>query len=80
MHVMTSITIRNVPADTHAELSARASLAGRSLQEYLLGKLNEIARRPDPTVVLERIRARAEASGIQLSAEQILKDRDADRT
>ena len=75
----TSITIRNVPADTHAELCARAGLAGQSLQEYLLAKLIDIARRPDMKVLLERIRARVEAAGLHVSAEEIVEARDADR-
>lgn len=33
------IQIRNVPEEVHAELTARAALAGQSLQEFLLGRL-----------------------------------------
>lgn len=74
-----SITIRDVPDDTTAELAARAAATGRSLQEYLRGRLVEMARLPDPDVMVARVRARKAATGGALSAEQILDHRDADR-
>jgi plasmid stability protein len=74
-----SITIRDVPDDTTAELAARAAATGRSLQEYLRGRLVEMARLPDADVMLARVRARKAATGGTLSASQILDDRDADR-
>jgi plasmid stability protein len=74
-----SITIRDVPDDTTAELAARAAATGRSLQEYLRGRLVEMARLPDADVMLARVRARTAATGGTLSASQILDDRDADR-
>ena len=36
---MPSITIRNVPDETHEELAARAAASGKSLQEYLRAEL-----------------------------------------
>lgn len=74
-----SITIRDVPDDTTAELAARAAVTGRSLQEYLRGRLVEMARLPDPEVMLARLRARKAATGGTLSAAEILEHRDADR-
>jgi plasmid stability protein len=74
-----SITIRDVPDDTTAELAARAAVTGRSLQEYLRGRLVEMARLPDPEVMLARLRARKAATGGNLSAADILEHRDADR-
>jgi plasmid stability protein len=74
-----SITIRDVPDDTTAELSARAAATGRSLQEYLRGRLIEMSLSPDPEVMLARVRARKAATGGALSVEQILEARDADR-
>ena len=76
---MPSITIRNVPAETRDELAARAASTGRSLQEYLRGELIELARRPDPEVLVARIRERVERAGTRLTREQILAFRDADR-
>jgi antitoxin FitA len=76
---MASITIRNVPADVHDELAARAARSGQSLQEYLLAALTSLAARPDVRTVLDRARARVEATGSGLSAEQILEALDEGR-
>ena len=76
---MASVTIRDVPEDTRDELAARAALSGRSLQEYLRTKLIELARRPDPEVLLARVHERKRRTGSQLSGERILDHRDADR-
>ena len=73
------MTIRNVPAETADELAARAALTGRSLQEYLRAQLIALAARPDPEVVVQRMRARKARTGSRLTAESILSHRDADR-
>lgn len=65
---MASVTIRDVPDETRDELAARAALTGRSLQEYLRAKLIELGRRPDPEVLLARVRERKLRTGSQLSA------------
>ena len=74
-----SITIRNVPEETGEELAARAALTGRSLQEYLRAQLIELARRPDPEVLMARVQARKGSTGSAISAKAILAHRDADR-
>lgn len=74
-----SITIRDVPNETRDELAARAARSGRSLQEYLRMHLVELARRPDPGVLIARIRERKERTGTTLARERILAHRDADR-
>lgn len=74
-----SITIRDVPDETSAELAARAALTGRSLQEYLRARLVELANSPDSEVWLSRVRARKAATGGSISADRILAHRDADR-
>ena len=79
MHVMGSITIREVPDDTRDELAARAARSGRSLQEFLRSELVELARRPDPQALMARVRERKQATGSRLSADRILEHRDADR-
>lgn len=76
---MTSITVRDVPDATRDELASRARASGRSLQEYLRAELIELARRPDLTEHVERIRARKEAARSHLSAAEILELRDVDR-
>jgi antitoxin FitA len=74
-----SITIRNVPDETRNELAARAALSGRSLQEYLLARLIELAATPDNATLMARVRERVTAMGTVLSPEKILECRDADR-
>jgi len=74
-----SITVRDVPDATCEELASRAALTGRSLQEYLRGELIEIARRPDPGVLVAQIRERKARTGSELTRERILSHRDADR-
>jgi antitoxin FitA len=74
-----SITIRDVPDDAAAELAARATMTGRSLQEYLRARLIELAETPDAEVVMARIRDRKSATGSKISANRILAHRDTDR-
>lgn len=74
-----SITIRDVPDETTAELAARAAATGRSLQEYLRGRLVDLAAQPDAEVMLVRLRERKRATGGTLSADVIVDHRDAGR-
>jgi plasmid stability protein len=74
-----SITIRDVPDDTAAELAARAALTGRSLQEYLRARLVELAQAPDAEVLMAKVRARKHATGGSIDSAKILAYRDADR-
>jgi plasmid stability protein len=74
-----SITVRNVPEPTRDELASRAARSGRSLQEYLLHQLIELARRPDIDTVLSRVAGRKEATGSKLTADKILRHRARDR-
>jgi len=74
-----SVTIRDVPDEVRDELAARAARAGQSLQEYLRAQLTELARRPSPDALWERVRHRLLATDTRLSAHDILEFRDADR-
>ena len=76
---MPSITIRDVPQATRDELAARAAGAGQSLQEYLRSTLIGLADKPDIGLILSEIRHRKLASGVRLTADEILHHRDADR-
>lgn len=76
---MTTITVRDVPAEVRDELAARAARAGRSLQEHLRIELIELASRPSASDWLRDVQRRKAASGSRLSREQILGHRDADR-
>lgn len=74
-----TITIRDVPDEVRDELAARAALAGRSLQEHLRAELIGLAAKPSVAALVESIRRRKQAAGTELTPEQILGDRDADR-
>lgn len=71
---MPSITIRNVPDDTHAELSSRAALSGQSLQEYLRAHLIALAARPDMKALMAQIHERKVRTGTNVPIEAILAD------
>jgi len=51
---MPNVLVRDLPADVHAALSRRASDAGQSLQQYLVGELTKLATRPTLAEVLDR--------------------------
>jgi antitoxin FitA len=73
------ITIRDVPAKVRDELAARAALQGQSMQEYLRAELERLAARPTVHGWLEQVRKRKRSSQIRVSAQDIVKARDADR-
>lgn len=73
------ITIRDVPAGVRDELAARAAAQGKSMQEFLLAELRRIAARPTIDVWLQQVRRRKRISQSRVTAEDILKARDADR-
>ena len=75
---MPSVQIKNVPADVHQVLRARAAEAGQSLQEYLLALLEEQARAPTLHELLERAGNRAGGSVPFAEAAELLRaERDA---
>lgn len=49
------IQIRNVPDDVHRRLKIRAASEGRSLSDYLLAELREIAQQPTLAEMRERL-------------------------
>jgi len=52
------IQVRNVPDTLHRSLKARAATAGKTLSDYLLGELREIAERPTLSEFRERLHTR----------------------
>lgn len=56
---MPGIQIKDVPAETHAELRRRAALSHQSLQEYLRLWLIDETSRPTLGEVLDRAGSRA---------------------
>lgn len=80
MHVMpVSMTIRDVPDETRAELAARAARAGQSLQEYVRAQLNALVATPDQAELWNRVRRRLRATGSSISTADILAAKDSDR-
>lgn len=77
---MATIQIRNVPEEVHRIYRARASAAGQSLQEYLLGELIEGAALRDPREIVAEVEAdlAANRSGFSRvsAAEIIRRDRE----
>ena len=74
---MPSVQIKSVPEDVHIELRRRAANQGKSLQEYLLGRLVEEARRPNLDDLLDRCRsAQWRSRFVPLRVEAVREDRD----
>jgi plasmid stability protein len=74
-----NITIRDVPEKVRDELAGRAASQGQSMQEFLRATLERLAARPTAESWLRQVRARKRAAQTRVSADQILKSRDADR-
>ena len=74
-----AITVRNVPKEVRDELAARAARSGRSLQEYLLIQLTQVASQPSVEETIVRARERAQLTETRLDPAVILADRDAER-
>ncbi len=69
------IQVRNVPEDLHRGLKARAATVGMSLSDYLLGELQEIARRPTLAEFRGRLHARKPISAALDTARLVREER-----
>jgi antitoxin FitA len=68
MSMSAMIQIRNVPDALHRKLKARAALLGKSLSDYLLENITQLAEKPS----LEEWRARlATREPLNLGAETV---------
>jgi antitoxin FitA len=74
---MSMIQIRNVPEEVHRELKARAARAGMTLSDYLMDLIRKASERPEPEVLLKRIRERAPVYPSELPAEAVRAEREA---
>lgn len=72
---MPNVQVRHVPDDVHRRLKAQASLAGQSLNEYLLARMADIASTPTVPELAARIRERGTYTGPS-SAAIIRAERD----
>jgi hypothetical protein len=70
------IQVRNVPEETYAELRRQADEAGLSLNRFLLGELERIARRGRNAEVLRRASRRR---GRRISSSSIVETLRAER-
>ena len=60
---MTTLYIRDVPAEVAETLKQRAASEGLSVSAYVAGVLAQIASRPTNTEVVERLRGRDRTGG-----------------
>jgi plasmid stability protein len=70
------VQIRNVPDELHRKMKSRAALAGKSLSDYLLAELREIAERPSLDELRARLAARSGFTPSIPSADVIRVERD----
>jgi len=72
---MANVQVRGVPEDVHRRLKSQAALSGRSLNDYLLDRMTDIAKLPTVPELAARIRERGPYAGPS-SASLIREDRD----
>jgi len=74
-----ALQIRNIPADVHRLLKARAAAAGMSLSDFLLVELTAVARRPTLDELVQRIESRPAVGRKLDSARAVRAEREARR-
>ena len=70
------IQIRNVPADLHRRLKARAALSGMSLSDFLLKQIRDVAERPTIEELRARLASRSAVTPSVEPAQVIREERD----
>jgi antitoxin FitA len=73
---MAMIQIRNVPEGLHRKLKARAAKQGKSLSDYLLGEISEVAEMPTLEEMFERLEQRSAENPVPTPTEMIREERD----
>lgn len=76
---MSTLQIRDVPAELHRTLKTRAVASGRSLSDYLLEILSREASQPTIDELLARIRLRGTVNPGTVGIETLRAERDAAR-
>lgn len=71
------VQIRNVPAEFHRRLKARAAIEGMSMSDYILREVRKALDRPTREEVLDRLRARPARRLKRSAAEVIRSERNA---
>jgi antitoxin FitA len=77
IHMSKMIQLRNVPDALHRSLKARAALSGRSLSDYLIAEIKEIAERPTLEEMRERLHRRKPVSGELDTVRAVREEREA---
>ena len=72
---MANVQVRGVPEEVHRRLKSQAALAGQSLNEFLLSRMEDIARTPTVPELAGRIRERGLRDSPS-TAELIREERD----
>ena len=75
---MSNLQVRNVPAELHRVLKAKAAMEGLSLSDFLLPELEKLAQRPTPRELRERLHRRSEMRSSPPAADVIRDRRDRD--
>jgi antitoxin FitA len=70
------VQIRNVPAEFHRRLKARAAMEGMSISDYILREVGKALERPTRQEVLARLRAQSVRRLESSPAEVIRAERD----
>jgi plasmid stability protein len=73
MSSVTMVQIRNVPADFHRRLKARAALEGMSMSDYILREMKKALDVPTRQEVLDRIRARR-IPALKVDVAQVIRE------
>jgi hypothetical protein len=71
LHMTKMIQVRNVPERVHRTLKARAAEAGMTLSDYLLAELEDVAGRPSPSEMRERLERRSRVVEGESSADAL---------
>lgn len=70
------IQVRNVPADFHRRLKARAAIEGMSMSGFILRELRKALERRPRQEILERLAGLQEGRLTRSAAELIREERD----
>lgn len=72
----TMLQVRNLPAELHRRLKARAAMEGMSMSEYVLREIRKSLDRPMRQELLERLKARPARRLRRDAADVIRAERD----
>jgi antitoxin FitA len=70
------IQVRNVPDNLHRKLKSRAATEGLSLSDFVLREMEQLAERPTPRELAERIASRTPVKYKQSPVEILREERD----